>query len=107
MSRPANDILPQELARLTVETLLREGRVIDSPVHPRAVLATAPALFVTLRSGDGQLRGCIGTIEPAHSNVAEEIVKTQSARRLAILGFSRSQPVNCLTSNTAWTCLYS
>jgi len=75
MSRPANDILPQELARLTVETLLREGRVIDSPVHPRAVLATRAGVFVTLRSGDGQLRGCIGTIEPAHSNVAEEIVQ--------------------------------
>ena len=75
MSRPANDILPQELARLTVETLIREGTVIEPPVHPRAVLATRAGVFVTLRSADGQLRGCIGTIEPAHPNVAEEIVQ--------------------------------
>ena len=75
MRRPANDILPQELARLTVETFIREGTVVEPPVDPRGILATRAGVFVTLRSADGQLRGCIGTIEPAHSNVAEEIVQ--------------------------------
>ena len=76
MRCPSNDILPQELARLTVETFIREGTVIEPPVDPRGVLATRAGVFVTLRrSADGQLRGCIGTIEPAHSNVAEEIVQ--------------------------------
>jgi AmmeMemoRadiSam system protein A len=75
MRCPANDILPQELARLTVETFIREGTVIEPPADPRGVLATRAGVFVTLRSADGHLRGCIGTIEPAHSNVAEEIVQ--------------------------------
>ena len=75
MRRPANDIPPQELARLTVETFIRESTVIEPPVDPRGVLATRAGVFVTLRSADGQLRGCIGTIGPAHSNVAEEIVQ--------------------------------
>lgn len=75
MRRPANDILPQELARLTVETFLREGTVIEPPADPRGVLATRAGAFVTLRSSDGQLRGCIGTIEAEHSNVAQEIVQ--------------------------------
>lgn len=75
MRRPANDILPQELARLTVEAFIREGRVIEPPANPQGVLAKRAGAFVTLRSSDGQLRGCIGTIEAAHSNVAEEIVQ--------------------------------
>jgi len=75
MRRPANDILPQDLARLTVETFIREGTGTGPPVDPQGVLATRAGVFVTLRSADGQLRGCIGTIEPAHPNVAEEIVQ--------------------------------
>jgi AmmeMemoRadiSam system protein A len=75
MRRPANDILPQALARLTVEAFIREGRVIEPPANPQDVLAKRAGAFVTLRSSDGQLRGCIGTIEAAHSNVAEEIVQ--------------------------------
>ncbi len=69
------NMLPQELARLAVETFIREGKVIEPPTDLRGVLATRAGAFVTLRALDGQLRGCIGTIEPAHSNVAEEIVQ--------------------------------
>lgn len=75
MDRPSNDILPQELARLTVETFIRDGAVIEPPVDPRGILATRAGAFVTLRKSDGQLRGCIGTIEAEHSNVAREIVQ--------------------------------
>ncbi|MEK6288877.1 MAG: AmmeMemoRadiSam system protein A [Acidobacteriota bacterium] len=74
MNRPPNDILPQELARMAIETFVSYGTVIEPPVDPCGVLATRAGAFVTLRSSEGQLRGCIGTIEPAHSNVAEEIV---------------------------------
>lgn len=75
MSRPANDISPRELARLTVEAFIREGRVIAPPTDPQGILAERAGAFVTLRKSDGLLRGCIGTIEAAHSNVAEEIVQ--------------------------------
>src|ERR1700675_2441432 len=75
MNRPHNDILPQELARLTVESFIRDGTVIEPPVDPRGMLATRAGVFVTLRTSDDQLRGCIGTIEPVRSNVAEETIQ--------------------------------
>jgi AmmeMemoRadiSam system protein A len=75
MQRPANDILPQELARLTVEQFIGEGTPIAPPVDPLGVLATRAGVFVTLRTSDDQLRGCIGTIDPVRSNVAEEIIQ--------------------------------
>ncbi|HXU36639.1 MAG TPA: AmmeMemoRadiSam system protein A [Blastocatellia bacterium] len=74
MDRPADDIEPQELARLAVEQFIRDGTAIDPPRDPQGVLATRAGAFVTLRRLDGELRGCIGTIEPMRSNVAEEII---------------------------------
>jgi len=75
MSRLANDILPHDLARLTVETFIREGAVIEPPLDPLGVLAMRAGAFVTLRLMNGQLRGCIGTIDADRSNVAQEIVQ--------------------------------
>ena len=75
MHHPANDILPQELARVTVKTFILEGTVIEPPADPLGVLATRAGVFVTLRTSDDQLRGCIGTIDPVRSNVAEEIIQ--------------------------------
>lgn len=75
MDRLPNDILPQELARLTIETFIREGAVIEPPAGPRGILATRAGAFVTLRKLDGELRGCIGTIEGERANVAAEIVQ--------------------------------
>jgi AmmeMemoRadiSam system protein A len=75
MHRPANDILPQELARLTVEAFIRDGIVIEPPADPQGLLAKRAGAFVTLRKSDGQLRGCIGTIGAEQSNAAREIVQ--------------------------------
>jgi AmmeMemoRadiSam system protein A len=74
MNVPANDILPQELARLTVESFTRDRTLIKPPAIPEGVLAMRAGVFVTLRASDGQLRGCIGTIEPVCNNVAEEVI---------------------------------
>jgi AmmeMemoRadiSam system protein A len=73
MNLPAH-ILPQELARLAVETFTRDRTIIKPPGDPEGVLATRAGVFVTLRTSDGQLRGCIGTIDPACNNVAEEVI---------------------------------
>jgi AmmeMemoRadiSam system protein A len=70
-----DNILPQELARLAIETFVREGRTIEPPAHLHDILATRAGAFVTLRSSDGRLRGCIGTIDPVRGNVAEDIVE--------------------------------
>lgn len=74
MDRLPNNIEPQELARLAVENFIRDGNVIDAPLDPQGLLATRAGAFVTLRHLDGELRGCIGTIEPTRSNVADEII---------------------------------
>lgn len=75
MRRPANDILPQELAKLTIEAFIRDGMVIAPPAKPAGILAGRAGVFVTLRNSDGQLRGCIGSIVAERLNVAEEIIQ--------------------------------
>ena len=74
MDLPSNDILPQGLARLAVEAFTRDRTIIKPPANPVGVLATRAGVFVTLRTSDGQLRGCIGTIDPACNNIAEEVI---------------------------------
>lgn len=75
MDRSTNCISPHELARLAVEAFILEGALIEPPADVPDILATRAGAFVTLRSLDGRLRGCIGTIEPARSKVAEEIIE--------------------------------
>ncbi len=54
---------------------MREGRILDTPANLEGMLAERAGAFVTLRLKDGSLRGCIGTIEPAYGNLAEEIIQ--------------------------------
>ncbi len=62
------------LARLSAETYVRTGRYAPLPDDvPLGMKHTRAGAFVSLKK-DGQLRGCIGTIEPARSCVAEEIL---------------------------------
>lgn len=75
MDRPSNNILPHDLARLTIETFIREKTLIEPPTDPEGILAARAGVFVTVRASEDQLRGCIGTIEPARANVAEEIIQ--------------------------------
>jgi AmmeMemoRadiSam system protein A len=75
MMRPPNDILPQDLARLSVETYISMRIVIEPPDDPKGVLSGQAGAFVTLRTSEGRLRGCVGTIKAARPNVAEEIVQ--------------------------------
>jgi AmmeMemoRadiSam system protein A len=75
MNRTPNNILPHELARLAVEAFIRQRLIIGTPDEPQGVLAEHAGTFVTLRHVDGQLRGCIGTIEATQPNVAAEILQ--------------------------------
>ena len=62
------------LARTAVETFIRSGNV-PGPSGARGELMSARApCFVSLKTRDGELRGCIGTIEPAKETLAEEII---------------------------------
>jgi len=61
------------LARLALETYVREGREIAPPPSCPGLDRRAGA-FVSLKT-HGELRGCIGTIEPTAANLAEEIIR--------------------------------
>jgi len=63
-----------KLARLSLETYVRNGLVLSMPKDlPAELLNTKAGVFVSIKK-DGNLRGCIGTIEPVRSCVAEEII---------------------------------
>jgi len=60
------------LAKRSVESYVRKGKVVQAKgltpeMKPKA------GVFVSIHKG-GELRGCIGTIEPQRNNVAEEII---------------------------------
>ena len=63
------------LARLSLETYIRTGRRARLPENlPEDMLQSRAGVFVSIYK-HGQLRGCIGTIEPVTSCVAEEIMR--------------------------------
>jgi AmmeMemoRadiSam system protein A/AmmeMemoRadiSam system protein B len=71
----ASDYLdPPTLARNAVENFIRSGKILDPGDATRGPLATPAPCFVSLKTLDGELRGCIGTIEPARDALGEEIV---------------------------------
>jgi AmmeMemoRadiSam system protein A/AmmeMemoRadiSam system protein B len=62
------------LARKAVESFVREGRAVETPPASHPLLEERAACFVSIKTDDGDLRGCIGTIEPAKQSLAEEII---------------------------------
>jgi AmmeMemoRadiSam system protein A len=62
------------LARRAVETLVREGRIIGKPSSEDPMLEQRAACFVSIKTNKGDLRGCIGTIEPTKETLAEELI---------------------------------
>jgi AmmeMemoRadiSam system protein A len=64
------------LARNAVETFVRERRLIKSAGDAQSApfLSLPAACFVSIKTEHGELRGCIGTIEPACRTLAEEII---------------------------------
>lgn len=63
-----------KLARNSLEHYIKEGNIMDVPKDlSRKLLNHRHGAFVTLKK-DGILRGCIGTIEPTRSSLAEEII---------------------------------
>lgn len=69
----ASEDLPA-LARRTVETLVLEKKQIPVPQDPTGILGARAACFVSLKTYNGDLRGCIGTIEPVKENLAAELI---------------------------------
>ncbi|HEX8776285.1 MAG TPA: AmmeMemoRadiSam system protein A [Pyrinomonadaceae bacterium] len=59
------------LARRAVETFVSEGRVIEPPAE---TFDQPAACFVSIKTIEGELRGCIGTIEPVKPSLAQELI---------------------------------
>ncbi|HET6671618.1 MAG TPA: AmmeMemoRadiSam system protein A [Pyrinomonadaceae bacterium] len=62
------------LARAAVEQFVREGTELKVSATDSELLQARAACFVSLKTLDGELRGCIGTIEPALDTLADEVV---------------------------------
>ena len=65
---------PPALARQAVESFIRDGDVLNPRRFTRGLLGAPAPCFVSLKTLDGELRGCIGTIEPSRDSLAQEIV---------------------------------
>jgi MEMO1 family protein len=66
------------LARQTIETFIKTGEVMR-PTGPPATaggsdLSARAGCFVSIKTREGDLRGCIGTIDPVKDSLAEEII---------------------------------
>lgn len=67
------EVEPAMLARTAVETFTRSGEVLKPPKTHGLLRSRAPC-FVSVKTTLGELRGCIGTIEPSKDTLAEEII---------------------------------
>jgi AmmeMemoRadiSam system protein A len=64
-----------ELARNAVEAYVTTGCVVEPPRFPEtSPLGRPSACFVCIKTRARELRGCIGTVEPEHAMLAEEVV---------------------------------
>jgi AmmeMemoRadiSam system protein A/AmmeMemoRadiSam system protein B len=62
------------LARRTIETFVRDGTIIPPPENLPDDLTVHAGCFVSIKTLDGDLRGCIGTVDPVNDTLAEEII---------------------------------
>jgi len=64
-----------ELARKTIESYVRKKHTIKPPEEPAPEMQERAGTFVSLHDSRGNLRGCIGTIEPQQPTVAQEVIQ--------------------------------
>ena len=87
------DNLPA-LARAAVEQFVREGTQLKAPTTDSELLRARAACFVSLKTLDGELRGCIGTIEPAQETLAAEVIANAISAATRDPRFSAVPPEN-------------
>ena len=79
------------LARRSIECYLQEGRRLPLPAALPPEMLRKAGVFVSLHCR-GELRGCIGTIQPVCGSVAEEVIENAIA---AATRDPRFSPVCC------------
>ncbi len=64
-----------QLARATIERFVRDGKILKPADAPAPIEGGPAGVFVTIHTrSTGELRGCIGTIEPTRDSLAEETI---------------------------------
>ncbi len=63
-----------ELAKKSVETYIKEGRIIEPPKPLPPTMAEKAGVFVCIKK-HGELKGCIGTITPSYESIAIETIR--------------------------------
>lgn len=64
-----------KLARASLEYYIKTGKILTVPKDlPKDMLTKQAGVFVSLHKS-GTLRGCIGTIYPVRTNIADEIIE--------------------------------
>lgn len=90
------------LARLSLESYVRNATAIGVPKGlPEELLSNRAGVFVSLKK-EGRLRGCIGTICATKSSVAEEIIQNAVSAGARDPRFSLSGRKNWISWNTVW-----
>jgi AmmeMemoRadiSam system protein A/AmmeMemoRadiSam system protein B len=72
-SEDLGEILPK-LARQAIEAYVLRSERLIIPDNVGEMIGHPAACFVSLKTLDGELRGCIGTIEPLENCLGEELV---------------------------------
>jgi AmmeMemoRadiSam system protein A len=62
-----------QLARQTIESYVTQQAIIKPPAELTEEMKKRAGVFVSLHK-QGELRGCIGTIEPVQPDVAREVI---------------------------------
>ena len=73
-SQPRDPKVLPALARQAVETFVTHGDVMTPERNESGILAARAPCFVSLKTHDGELRGCVGTIEPVKDTLASELI---------------------------------
>lgn len=81
-----------QLARKTIEKYIISGRKLEMPEQlPPELYERRAGAFVSIKK-DGQLRGCIGTIQAVQSCLAEEIIENAISASVRDPRFSPIEP---------------
>jgi AmmeMemoRadiSam system protein A/AmmeMemoRadiSam system protein B len=62
------------LARKVIETFVTTGEILSPPKDASDLLSARAACFVSIKTRAGDLRGCIGTIDPVKDTLVEELI---------------------------------
>jgi AmmeMemoRadiSam system protein A len=79
-SQPTHHHPLVQLARATIETYVRDRRKLKPADAPTPITGGPAGVFVTIHTAStGDLRGCIGTIQPTEDSLAQEVINNAVA----------------------------